>query len=134
MRGFTIVELLIVIAIIGILVAVVLGALGDARDEGLEAKIKSEMTMLAKRAKVDEAQALTYDVVCGSNGFATSTDIARIITSIERFAPEAVVCNSTTEAFAASVALSSTTHWCVDSAGTGKNVNVALAVGEVVCP
>ena len=50
--GFTIVELLVTIAIIGILTAVVLGALSNARDDGVETKIKSEIVTLSKRAQI----------------------------------------------------------------------------------
>jgi prepilin-type N-terminal cleavage/methylation domain-containing protein len=132
--GFTIVELLIVIAIIGILSSVILGSLSTARDDGLSAKIKSEMTVLSKRARVDESQSFTFDVVCGSNGVATSTEIARIITSIERFAPSPVVCNSNTEEYAVSVEISSTTHWCVDSVGVSKGIGGALTATDFVCP
>ncbi len=131
--GFTLVELLIVIAIIGILASVILGSLGTARESGLEAKIKSEMAILAKRARVDESQALTYDVICGSNGFTTSTEIARIITSIERFSPESVVCNSETSMFAVSAALSSSTYWCVDSEGRSVPTGARLSAGVFQC-
>ncbi len=132
--GFTIIELLVVIAIIGILASVVLGSLTSARDDSLEAKIKSEMAVLAKRARVDESQSLTYDVICGTNGFATSTEVARIITSIERFSPELVVCNSDTEAFAVSAALSSSTYWCVDSIGVSRSIAAPLGAAEFQCP
>lgn len=133
-RGFTIVELLITIAIIGILAAVVIGSLNDAREEGLGAKVKSELVLLTKRAKIEESQNLTYDVVCGSNSFSTSTEVLRIITSIERFSPEPVVCNSTTARYAVSAAISSSTYWCVDSEGFSEEVPSQLAAADFACP
>jgi prepilin-type N-terminal cleavage/methylation domain-containing protein len=132
--GFTFVELLITIAIIGILSVVVLGSLNDARQEGVGAKVKSELVLITKRAKIEEAQSLTFDVVCGSNGFATSTEVARIITSIERFSPEPIACNSDTSAFALSAATGSSTYWCVDSEGQSKEVPDQLADTEFQCP
>jgi prepilin-type N-terminal cleavage/methylation domain-containing protein len=131
--AFTIVELLLVIAIIGILTSVILGSLRGARDDGFDAKIKSEMAVLAKRARVEESQNLTFDVVCGSNGFSTSTEVGRLIESIERFSPEPIVCNSDTETFAISAALSSTTYWCIDSVGRSISTTSALGAGEYVC-
>ena len=128
-NGFTVVELLVVIAIIGILASVILGSLRDARDDGLEAKIKSELVLLGKRASVDESKNFTYDVVCGSNGIATSTEIMRIITSIERFSPETVVCNSDSRRYAVSAAMSSTTFWCIDSQSKSKEVSAQLGAG-----
>ncbi len=77
--GFTLMELLIVIAIIGILVAVVLGSLNDARQGGIDAKIVAEMDALQKRASIEESSQYTFDVVCGSNGVQQSTVIAGLI-------------------------------------------------------
>ena len=131
--GFTLIELLVVIAIIGILAAVVIGSLNDAREEGVSSKIKSELVLLSKSAKIEESQFLTYDVVCGSNGFSTSTEIVRTITSIERFSPESVVCNSSTDEFAVSAATASSTYWCVDSTGVSKEVPGQLDA-ELSCP
>jgi prepilin-type N-terminal cleavage/methylation domain-containing protein len=135
-KGFTIIELLVVIAIIGVLASVVIGSLGNAREEGLSTKVKSELVILSKRAKVDELQNLTYDVVCGSNGFSTSSEIVRIITSIEQFSPEAVVCNSDTDVFAVSASTASGTYWCVDSTGASRDVSNQLETDppEFVCP
>ncbi len=132
-HGFTIVELLVVIAIIGILATVILSSLDGAREEGVGAKIKSELVSLVKRANIEESSLFTYDLVCGSNGITQSTEIAYIEAVIERFSPEAIVCNSSTEAFAVSAALSATEYWCVDNQGASHAIPAALST-ELACP
>jgi prepilin-type N-terminal cleavage/methylation domain-containing protein len=130
--GFTLIELLVVIAIIGILAAVVIGSLNDARTGGLDAKVKSEMVNLGKRAAVEESNAFTYDMVCGSNGITQSPAIITAIDSIELFSTGPVVCNSDTDAFAASAPLE-VGFWCVDSTGGAREISAALTT-ETVCP
>jgi type II secretory pathway pseudopilin PulG len=122
----------VVIAVIGILASVVIGSLNDARTGGLDAKVKSELVNLAKRAAVEESTAFTFDMVCGSNGVTQSSAIATIITSIELFTPSPVVCNSNTEEFAASAPLE-VGFWCVDSTGTAREIAAELTT-ETICP
>jgi prepilin-type N-terminal cleavage/methylation domain-containing protein len=124
-HGFTLVELLITIAIIGILAMVVLTSLNDARIQGINAKIETEMDAIAKRAEVEHIQSLTYDSVCGSNDISQSPDILRSITSINTFASSTLICNSQTTSYAISVPIN-TTHWCIDSLGTKKEIPAAL--------
>ncbi len=130
--GFTLMELLIVIAIIGILVAVVLGSLNDARQGGIDAKIVAEMDALQKRASIEESSQYTFDVVCGSNGVPQSTVIAGLISSINNIASSTLVCNSDTTQYAVSVAVGNA-YWCVDSMSIRKEIASELTT-ELVCP
>ena len=82
MRGFTIVELIVVIAIIGIIAGIILTSLNDARVDGVDAKVISEMDAISKRASIEQVQFGTFDVVCGSGAFTQSETIADIINSI----------------------------------------------------
>lgn len=131
--GFTLVELLIVITIIGILAGVILTSLNGARSEGVESKIRAELQMLTKRASLEESSLLTFDMVCGSNGVPQSPEVVNIITAIERFSPEVVVCNSSTGAYAASAAVSTAEYWCVDNLGNSRAIGAPLTT-ELVCP
>ena len=130
--GFTIVELLTVIAIIGILAATVLTSLNDARQEGINAKIMVEMDSVAKRAEIENNQSFTYDMVCGTNGYATSSVIADLFVSIGTLASSSVTCNSSPGAFAVSVPLSSN-HWCVSNGGISQEIPAALTAGDTDC-
>lgn len=134
-KGFTLVELLITIAIIGILAATVIRSLSTARDEGIVAKIKLEMAGITSRAITENTLYFSYDTVCGSNGATQSPEIIAIIDSINAMASSSVVCNSDVAAYAASVPVGSV-HWCVDSLGEKKEIPDPLETSpaELACP
>jgi prepilin-type N-terminal cleavage/methylation domain-containing protein len=135
-NGFTIVELLITIAIIGILAAFIFRSVNDARIESIDAKVITEMDSITKRASIEHAQAGTYDIVCGTGVFSTSTAIAELVESINQLASTTVICHSSVDAYAISVGLSDA-YWCVDSTGVRAEVTTPLAAGpppDLVCP
>lgn len=136
-NGFTLVELLITISIIGVLASIILTSLNDARGSAVTAKIQTEMDAIAKRASIEQMSSLTYDTVCGSNGMATSTTIVNLLTSINTLASSTVICNSDTTAYAISVPIN-TVHWCVDNVGRRKEIPNPLSqvagFEEYACP
>ena len=125
-QAFTLIELLIVIAIIGILVAVILSSLSNARGQASEARIKAELTVVGKRAFVEESKSKTYDLVCGTNGATQANSIVKQINAVETFSGQTVTCNSTADRFALSIPLNSSVHYCVDSAGNRVERGTAL--------
>lgn len=63
-KGFTLMELLVVISIIGILAAVILAALGGARDKGADAGAKSGLNQARIQADMYYASFGNYAYIC----------------------------------------------------------------------
>ena len=132
-RGFTLIELLVVIAIIGILASVVLQRLNIARERGLETSILASLDSFYKNGVAEEIRFSDFNVVCGQNGVATSSELLQLVDSITTKSDQ-FVCNSTSVAFAASAQVDDTTHLCVDSSGQQKEIAAALGAGVTLCP
>lgn len=151
-NGFTILELLIVVAIIGILVAVSFAYLGESRNKGGNAGVQSNLVNARAQAEVFFTNNnRSYEGVCAVVG---TVAIGRHVQGAARAygkTPEGAYADGTasdwdTEAchdlgtvYAVWVPLKESTSvspvgWCIDSTTASKRVTSVLAGGVTVCP
>ncbi|HEU4677302.1 MAG TPA: prepilin-type N-terminal cleavage/methylation domain-containing protein [Candidatus Paceibacterota bacterium] len=149
-RGFTLLELVVVIAIIAILAAVVIGATSQQKNAGGNAGV--EQNLVNARSQI----ALYY--VNNNNSYLNACADARIRKMVQAAAKAANItpsaaayantdvgdwnseaCHATAAAWAIWVPLRSSTSaspaaWCVDSTNASRQVTGSLASGAVACP
>lgn len=137
--GFTLVELLVVVAIIGILATVVLTALGSSKKKGNDAAVKSNLDTIRSVSEIFYSDngnlylpsgGATFTLAtcpvynaAGTNMFAVNKLIASAITeAVKRGSGSA--CYNSVMGWAVAVGLTETanTSWCVDSGGTARMV------------
>ena len=142
-KGFTLIEMLVVITIIGILAGMILVVLGTARGKAKDARIIQEM------AQIRNAAAMYYnshnysydlfgcgdteskmDLICadmGGQGGIKPSDETTPDYGVDVFADDL--------AFCAAVKLNLGAYWCVDSKGRSARYNTspACANGNHAC-
>ena len=156
--GFTLIEIVVVVAIIGVLTTIILASLNKARTGGVDGAVKSNMRNALNQAEIAygtrTANKDSYTSIC-TNGILPSETTVRGIGSMVLSAAKAngissfasngtgtgttATCNNTVAtAYAAEVPLSGSTNaspvmWCIDS--TGKNKQTSASIGATnVCP
>lgn len=138
-RGFTLVELLVIVAIIGIFSAIALGSLGTVRDRGRAASVKSNLVTLRTQADLYYATAGNYGTQSFSSGAASLCTGGVFGNAAVRNALAAsdsantsgdVVCRASTTYYYAAAALPDGGWWCVDSTGASRKPANSLPTAE----
>jgi prepilin-type N-terminal cleavage/methylation domain-containing protein len=154
-HGFTLIELVIVIGIIGVLAAVVLAAINIARAKAVDAATESNMDAARPQANIYFDDDGSYTGVCTttpsvSGNPSINTNLVAAQTSSRTLTQpintdvtvdgsyNTVTCHENGTAWAAEAPLTSSASgapvmWCEDSMGTAKQETAILAANVAVC-
>jgi prepilin-type N-terminal cleavage/methylation domain-containing protein len=115
-KAFTLIELLIVIAIIGILSGAVIVAMSGTQESAIDSRIKASMAQLRSSIEI-------YGLVNGANytGLESDSEISLLIDDIEsQVGTPTVNISGSGDRYCLSTNLKSSNElWCIDSAGYG---------------
>ncbi len=151
-RGFTLIELLVVIAIIAVLASVILVFVGQSKDSGGNAGVKSNLLNARPQAEVYFANQVSYQDVClqaSTQGVWKQVQAAvRAGGRVPKATPysDSTASTATTEechddvaGYVVWVPLKESTSaspraWCIDAANASKVVTTVLSAGSLTCP
>mgnify|MGYP001615938919 CR=1 FL=1 len=136
-KGFTLLELLLVVAIIGILSSVILTALATARNRANDAKVKAHLSQAKAAAEIyseinngygsANVSVVTGGTSCTGVMFTdTVSGMAVYGNSTNYPGGTRLVCVQNLSAFAFAASLSSAgRYWCVDSTGDPGEITIS---------
>lgn len=116
--GFTLVELLVIIAIIGLISSILAAGIKGQLDRARDARAKSNMNQLRIEAVEIRQDYGSYDpsILC-CDGPSCKPEVVKNCDEVESLVKIEPVINSTTNEFCIYVKLSSGLYFCLDSAG-----------------
>jgi prepilin-type N-terminal cleavage/methylation domain-containing protein len=146
-KGFTLIELMVVVAIIGVLASVMLGYLGDARKKGNDTSVKSNLDTVRSQAGIFYLDNNNSYLPASGSAFSLATCpvynalgtnmLSRDKTIAEAIAKAVSVggdssCYNDSNVWSVSVGLKliPNTSWCVDSGG-GAKLEMTPASGSI---
>jgi prepilin-type N-terminal cleavage/methylation domain-containing protein len=136
-KGFTIIELIVVIAIIAVLAAIVLVNVTTYINKGKDAAIQGNLSSIMTNASVFFDTAGNYTGNCASTPVVGALNAAK--TAYGNLTGDTADCNETATAWAACSQLKvSDSYFCVDSTGVKKTIatrsTCVAAWAATVCP
>ncbi len=140
--GFSLVELMIVITIIGILSTIVLQSLSNARSRAYDSKVKQQLSSFRTAAEIyftNNENSYGPAINCGSGVF---NDVDAVNGSPGLYIAEGnlpdfaiPVCQSTDSAYAVQVPLySGNEYWCIDNKGSSRTISGSIEGPSTFCP
>lgn len=141
-KGFTIIELLAIIAILGLLAGIVVVNVNSSRTKGKDSAVKTQLEQVRNAAELAFDTKGDYSGVCAEAGGAaanstltTTGDFGRIATAITAIGAGAAACNESgsSTAYVVWAPLKSGSNFCVDSLGNAKVATIATDTATA-CP
>ena len=136
-KGFTLIELMVVIAVIGILSAVTLVAYPTARNRAKDGVVMAEMDQLRTAAEVSKGTSTDGDyrhltvATVDPDCLVLETDInLQVMGSLVYHYKNEGVGTEDYDEYCAIVELNSGAEWCIDSAYYSGSDNVSCAAGN----
>lgn len=142
--GFTLIEMMVVIAIMGILSSMIIINLNNSRLRAVDASIKIEMAGLRRASEIYYESNQSYgsnanSCNASSSMFKQDVVVSNIIDSIKNIDGVNVTCRSTGANFAVSADLVSVDgdfddNWCIDSSGAARPTDDPPLPNTPFCP
>ncbi|MCC7436779.1 prepilin-type N-terminal cleavage/methylation domain-containing protein [Candidatus Nomurabacteria bacterium] len=146
-KGFTIIELLMVIAIIGIIASIMISNLGKGKNKGTDGAITKQVTEIRSQAELHFINnGNSYLNVCTSGTNNVNSMLSKLASisgttaAINSGAVQTTTttnCNTSVAAYAVSVKLkdpTTTTYLCTDSINATRTSTTPLPASQTFCP
>lgn len=131
--GFTLLELIVVIAIIGILTAIIVVSLVDSRNKGKDGNLFSTLSNARAQASLyfTNNASTGYEDVCTTSQNVEPRGVLEFVTSANTLS-DGVTCDSSETAWAMEAHLNAEDkYFCVDSNGSAKKTDTSSGITDV---